>query len=404
VLVKQLDLAAARHAEERGRHPRLSPPVQRAIRRITETAASHGNQARLLIDGPAVFPAMLARIAEARHRVHIENYIFRADATGQLFAQALAERARAGVEVRIIYDWFGSFSTPTSFWNRLRAAGCQVYPFRPPSPRRPLAFFRRDHRKLLVTDGECAIIGGLCIGDEWTGNDTVPPWRDTAIEFEGPIARQLDHAFALIWRLLHAPAILPLDSDPPVGEGDVVARIIDGPPNHARTYRLYQLITALADRTLYITGAYPLAPTPLRSALAAAARAGVDVRLLAPGRSDLPLVNQAARAHYTSLLRAGVRIYEWAGPMLHAKTLVADGKIAVLGSSNLNTYSFISAYELDVVLEDSVVAAALEYQFLDDLGNAREITLSDWKRRPASQRWRERVGAAALWLPYRLLG
>jgi cardiolipin synthase len=402
--VRSLDLAGARHAERTGRHPRLSLPVQRAIRRIAEAAATHGNHARLLIDGPEVFPAMLERIAEARHRIHIENYIFRADATGQRFASALAERARAGVEVRIIYDWFGSFSTPASFWKKLRAAGCEVHAFGPPTSRRPLAFLRRDHRKLLVTDGRCGIIGGLCIGDEWTGNGAIAPWRDTAIEFEGPIARELDHAFALIWKRIRGPAIPPLDTDPPAPDGDVVARIIDGPPVHARTYRLYQLITALADRTLYITGAYPLAPAPLRSALAAAARTGVDVRLLAAGRSDLPIVNEAARAHYSALLRAGIRIYEWTGPMLHAKTLVADGKIAVLGSSNFNTYSFFSAYELDVVVEDGVVASALEYQFLDDLGNAREITLADWKRRPLSQRLRERIGYAALWLPYRLLG
>jgi cardiolipin synthase len=244
-----------------------------------------------------VFKTMLDRIATARKRVHLENYIFRGDETGQRFADALAERARAGVEVRVIYDWFGSLSTPNSFWNNLRKAGCEVHAFGPPSPRRPLAFIRRDHRKLLVTDGRIATIGGLCIGDEWAGNDSVEPWRDTAIELEGPIARELDRSFASIWRRAGGTAIPPLDTETIQPVGDVVTRIIDGPPAHARVYRLYQLISALAERTIYVTGAYPLAPTPLRSALAAAARAGVDVRLLAPGRSDLPLLNQAARTH-----------------------------------------------------------------------------------------------------------
>lgn len=384
------------------RHPHLSTPVRRGLRRIAEAAATHGNHALLLIDGPATFETMLERIARAERRVHLENYIFRADAIGRRFAGALAERARAGVEVRVVYDWFGSLSTPLSFWKQLRESGCEVHAFGPPSPRRPLAFLRRDHRKLLVTDGEHAIVGGLCIGDDWNGSETVAPWRDTAIELSGPIARELDASFAKIWRLAGGPAYGPLDLEPRPADGDVIARIVDGPPVHARAYRLYQLIAALAERTLYITGAYPLFPTSLRSALAAAARTGVDVRLLAPGRSDLPLLNLAARAHYGRLLRAGVRIYEWTGPMLHAKTVVADGNIAVIGSSNLNPYSFLSTYELDVEIEDRVIASALEYQFLDDLAHAREIELAEWKRRPATQRLRERLGLAVHWLPYRL--
>lgn len=379
----------------------LSTPFRRGLRRIAEAAACHGNQARLLIDGPVAFQAMLESIAHAEHRIHLENYIFHPDTTGHRFADALAERARAGVEVRVVYDWFGSLRTPNSFWKELRAAGGEVHAFGPPSPRRPLAFLRRDHRKLLVTDGHTAIVGGLCIGDEWSGNDTVAPWRDTAVELTGPIARQLDDSFAGIWRRVHGTPYPPLDPEP-YTTGDVVARIIDGPPAHARAYRLYQLIAALAERTLYITGAYPLFPTALRSALAAAARAGVDVRLLAPGHSDLALLNQAARAQYSRLLRAGVRIYEWNGPMLHAKTVAADGKLAIIGSSNLNPYSFLSTYELDVIIEDRAVASTLEYQFLDDVEHAREITFAAWSRRPASQRWRERIGAATHWLPYRL--
>src|SRR5690606_1079015 len=184
----------------------------------------------------------------------------------------------------------------------------------------------------------------------------------------------------------------------------VAVRVVDGPPARARAYRIYQLMAAVAERTLYVTGAYPLAPASLRSALGAAARAGVDVRLLAPGRSDLPLLNQAARAHYAELLRAGVRIHEWNGPMLHAKTVVADGEIALIGSSNLNPFSLMGNYELDVEIQDAALASALEHQFLRDLESAREITLHDWLDRPRRQRIRERLGAAALWAPYRYYG
>ncbi len=151
-----------------------------------------------------------------------------------------------------------------------------------------------------------------------------------------------------------------------------------------------------------MTGAYPLAPTALRRALVSAARAGVDVRLLVPDRSDLRLLNHAARAHFARLLRNGVRIFTWSGPMLHAKSLVVDGMLAVVGSSNLNPFSMLGCYELDLQLQDPTVAGQLERQFLLDLERAHELTLEEWRRRPALERFEERLGAGVLWLPYRL--
>ena len=381
----------------------LSGPVQRALRRAGEAPLVYGNAASLLVDGTQAYPAMLERIAAAESRVHLENYIFRDDAVGHRFAEALAERARAGVEVRVLYDWFGSFRTSRGFWDALRRPGCAVLPFGPPALRRPGRLLRRDHRKLLVVDGRPAVIGGLCIGIEWEGEADAPCWRDTAVLLEGPVARELDRAFVRMWRRAggHAPGPLPVITAPC---GDVAVRVVDGPPAHARAYRLYQMLAAIAERTLYVTGAYPLAPVTLRRALGAAARAGVDVRLLAPGRSDVPILNQAARAHYASLLRAGVRIYEWTGPMLHAKSVVADGRLAVVGSSNLNPFSFTGNFELDVEIQDLALAGALERQFLDDLQSAREVTLDYWCARPVRQRLGERLGAAILWLPYRIYG
>ncbi|HEX7051898.1 MAG TPA: phospholipase D-like domain-containing protein [Longimicrobiales bacterium] len=389
-----------RAARYRDGRPALGALLQRGLARAAEAPLVGGNAVAVLIDGPEVYPAMLERIAGAMRCVHLENYIFRADAAGRRFGAALAERARAGVQVRVLYDWLGSFRTAGSFWRELRAAGCDVRAFGPPTLRDPRAFFRRDHRKLLVVDGRTAVTGGLCIGDEWDDGEHVRCWRDTAIALEGPVCRELDRSFHRMWRL--SGGVAALDEPPVRGAGTVVARVVDGPPAHARAYRLYQLIAATAEATLYVTGAYPLAPAPLRSALAAAARAGVDVRLLVPGRSDLPVLNQAARAHYAALLRAGIRIFEWSGPMLHAKTVVADGRIALVGSSNLNPFSLMGSYELDVEVQDTDVAGQLERQFLSDLGRAREITPDAWHRRPRAQRWRERLGAVALWMPYRL--
>jgi len=379
----------------------LGAPAQRGLLRATEAALVGGNAARLLVDGPAAYPAMLELIRSARERIAFENYIIRDDATGRRFAQALVERARAGVEVRVLYDWLGSRSTARGFWRELRAGGVRIGAFGAPTLRRPYAAGRRNHRKLVLADGRRAVVGGLCIGDEWMPRPHEECWRDTAVLLEGPVVHDLEISFARMWQRTtgQAPPLPPRTAEP---AGDVRARVIDAPPKATRTYRLYQFVAALAARSLYITGAYTLAPAPLRAALAAAASAGVDVRLLAPGRSDVPIVNQAARAHYASLLRAGVRIYEWQGPMLHAKTMVADEALALVGSTNLNAFSFMACYELDVEIQDPGIGRTLHAQFLRDLENAREITISEWRRRPVRQRLAERLGAAALWLPYRI--
>lgn len=380
--------------------------LERGLRRIAETPLTHGNSARLLVDGPAAYPAMLECIANAERRVHFENYIIRDDEVGRRFSDALRERARAGVEVRVLHDWFGSFGTARSYWNELEDAGCEVRSFGPPLGRHPMIPFTRDHRKLLVVDGWLAVTGGLCIGAEWEaggeGDAAVECWRDTAVLLEGPVAAELDRSFGRMWIRAGGSAIAPLERRPHRTVGDTLARVVDGRPRDARAYRFYQLMASLASRSLYITMAYPLVPTTLRRSLAAAAREGVDVRMLVPSSSDVPVVSHAARAHYGSLLRAGVRLYEWTGPMLHAKTAVADGSVALVGSTNLNPFSLLGNYELDVEIQDPTFAAALESQFLADLERAREVRLAEWRGRGSGRKLRERFSAGLLWLPTRV--
>jgi cardiolipin synthase len=354
---------------------RAEQTVASAINRAAGGRPIPGNQVRLLIDGPCAYEAMLDVIATASRWIHFENYIIRADDAGWRFAEALARRAREGVHVRVLYDGLGSWNTRRAYWRFLRQAGVDVRPFRPLSPVDLVSNLSRNHRKLVVADGARAVIGGLCIGCEWTGEHRPAghAWRDTAVEIAGPAAAVLDQAFARTWQV--AEGTLP-DEDvagrvAPQGQGEV--RVIAGEPGRERTYRVVELLSAGSLHRLWITDAYLVAPPRLFQALRDAARDGVDVRLLVPGSSDLPLVRNLSRIGYRELLRSGVRIWEWDGPMLHAKTIVADGRWTRVGSSNLNSSSLLGNWELDVLIEDAALAESMERQFRLDIALSREV-------------------------------
>jgi len=363
--------------------------VASAVNRAAGGRPIPGNHVELLIDGPCAYDAMLDVITNATRWIHFENYIIRADTAGRRFADLLARRARDGIHVRVLYDGLGSFATPRKYWRDLRNAGVEVRAFRPLSPIDLVSNFSRNHRKLVVGDGSRAVIGGLCIGCEWTGEDAEDgsPWRDTAVEIRGPAAAVLDQAFARTWEI--AGGRMPDDdvAGRVTPQGDAEVRVISGEPGRERTYRVIELLAAGSISRLWITDAYLVAPPRLFQALRDAAKDGVDVRLLVPGSSDLPLVRNLSRIGYRDLLRSGVRIFEWDGPMLHAKTIVADGRWSRVGSSNLNPSSLLGNWELDVLVEDPSLAEAMERQFRLDVARSREVI-----RRPA--RGPQRLSAA----------
>ncbi len=359
-------------------NPRHGLPIEVVERAMDRAAGSRpipGNRVTLLFDGPRVYPAMLERIAAATKWIHLDNYIIRSDATGRRFADALCERSRSGVKVRVLTDWLGSLTTRPSFWRRLRDAGATVRKFNPPQFLRLRNNLARDHRKLLVVDGETAVIGGLCIGDEWAGAPARgrAPWRDTAVAIEGPAAAFLDRAFAGAWRLAGTPLHeTELAGEAPVA-GDSALRIVVGEPGGVRAARATELLLAGAAERIWITDAYLVPPRGIYQSLLDAAREGVDVRILVPGSSDLTHVRNLSRIGYRDLLRAGVRIFEWRGPMLHAKTIVVDGRWTRIGSTNLNLSSLLANYEVDVVADDVPLAKAMEAQFRQDLDGSVEI-------------------------------
>jgi len=359
--------------------------AQQAFSRAAGAPLIGGNAVELLIDGRANFDAWLAAIRAARRSILFENYIFADDALSRELRDALSERAAAGVHVHVIRDWLGCLGESRDrFWRSLRAAGGEVRTYNPLRLSSPFGWLSRDHRKLLVVDSEVGFISGLCVSGKWLGDPAkgVAPWRDTGIAVRGPALRDLAAAFAESWaRLGQAlPPDLPALTDLPPVAGDVDLRVVATLPNTTGLYRLDQMIAAMAQRSLWLTDAYFIGVAPYVQALVAAARDGVDVRLLVPGTSDVPGVGAMSRAGYRSLLEAGIRVYEWNGSMLHAKTAVADGRWARVGSSNLNIASWMGNCEIDVAIENEAFARRMQAQYEEDLRGATEIVLRTPRR------------------------
>ena len=373
--------------------------AEQAFSRAAGTPLIAGNRVQLLIDAAQNYPAWLAAIASARDHVHFESYIVHEDSVGLEFANALMAKAKSGVRVRLIYDWMGGLGkTSQKFWNRLRAAGIEVRCYNPPHFDSPLGWISRDHRKMLAVDGEIGFISGLCVGRMWAGEPEkdIEPWRDTGVEVRGPALADVERAFAEVWAMLGEPIgkdELTGNMAPPQA-GDVSLRIVATIPATAGLFRLDQMVAAIARNRLWLTDAYYAGTTSYVQALRAAARDGVDVRLLVPNATDIPLLRPISRSGYRPLLEAGVRIFEWNGTMIHAKTAVADGRWARVGSTNLNVASWLGNCELDAVIENDEFARQMEEQYVADLSNATEVVLDARSRVSAPGEHRHRVPIA----------
>ncbi|HEX5959936.1 MAG TPA: phospholipase D-like domain-containing protein [Rhodanobacteraceae bacterium] len=376
------------HDPRQPRRPSFRMVAEQALTRAAGAPLSTGNRVDLLIDARANFDAWLETITSARRNILFGNYIFRNDAVGREFVAALAERARAGVHVCVLRDWMGCLGqSRLRFWQPLLEAGGEVRTFNPFDPLSPFGWVNRDHRKLLAVDGKVGFVSGVCVSGAWLGNPARgrEPWRDTGVALRGPAVAELERAFADTWAMLGTP-LDPRHSPiaatyPPAG--DVALRVVATQPSTTSTYRMDQLIAALASKRLWLTDAYFIGVAPYLSALTNASHDGVDVRLLVPGASDIPAVAALSRTGYRALLEAGIRIFEWNGSMLHAKTAVADDRWARVGSTNLNIASWLGNCEIDVAIEDEVFVRQMADQYERDLGHATEIVLSRHRARPA---------------------
>jgi cardiolipin synthase len=370
-----------------------------------------GNRVRLLEDGPATYRAMLDAIAGARHHVHLETYILDDDDVGRHFAQALIDKQREGVQVRLIRDSVGTLGTPPAFFRRLTDAGVRVLEFNPVNPLAAgldWALNQRDHRKLLIVDGRTAFLGGINISGVYSGGSASrgmrarpagsPAWRDTDLLLQGPVVAQLQQLFLATWTAQKGEPLADANHfPPPEAAGPEVVRAIGSSPEEPYSLIYATLLSAIAsaETSVHLTNAY-FAPDPqLLAALEAAAARGVDVRLILPGQTDSWLVFHAGRGDYERLLRAGVKIHERRDVVLHSKTALVDGVWATVGSTNLDWRSFLHNHELNAVVLGAGFGAQLQAMFDRDLAASDAITLPAWLRRPVALRVKEAL--ARLW-------
>ncbi|MBC7802517.1 MAG: cardiolipin synthase [Candidatus Parcubacteria bacterium] len=375
---------------------------------IVGSPLSTGNRAVLLQDGPATFQAMFAAIRNARDHINMETYIIEDDEVGKRFADALIEKQAQGVQVNFIYDSVGSIAAPKEFFKRLTDSGIKVLEFNPVNPltaRAGWSVNRRDHRKLLIVDGQTVFLGGINIsgvyargsfgdssGSGGRKRDTGPPWRDTHLQLDGPVVADFQKLFMETWEKQKGEPLAQRNYFPkPESKGAEIVRAIGSAPDEPFSQIYATLISAInsAETTVYLTNAYFVPDPQLLTALKVAVGRGVDVKLILPSNTDSALVFHAGRSFYTELLEANVKIYERRGPLMHAKTALIDGVWSTVGSTNLDWRSFLHNQEVNAVILGQAFGTQMRAVFDKDLAASDQITLEKWLRRPAGDRMRE---------------
>jgi cardiolipin synthase len=378
--------------------PNLPPPVRKYLRRpkpgsgdFTWDADEYvaGNRLALFVRGKDLFAAMIAAIDAAKETVSLETYRFGGDETGRAFAEALARASRRGARVRLIFDSVGSIELAPETETLMRNAGVQILEYHPVAPWRPRwAWNKRDHRKILVCDGRTGFTGGMNLCDEHAPREEGGlDWPDAHARVEGPAAHELERLFRAVW---HKETGRWFDSEPrPALEPAPAAVRVVGNHEILKRFAIREAyVNALraARREVSIANSYFIPDWRVRRSLAQAVRRGVDVRVLVPGRSDIRSVWYAMRATYGSLLTRGVRVFEWQGPMMHAKAVVVDGKWCAVGSYNLDHRSLQHNLEANLQTTDAPFAAALQAAFEAGVAGAVEITPYAWGRRSWAER------------------
>ena len=399
---------------------------------IVGSPLTTGNQVLLLQDGPATYKAMFAAIASAKDHINMETYILDDDDIGRQFAQALMDKQRQGVQVNLIRDSVGTFGTPAAFFQEMATAGIKVLEFNPINPlqsRREWALNQRDHRKLLIVDGSIAFLGGINISSVYSGgsfgsaprgrpkaralkpdasvskpgvSESRPAdslaWRDTDLQLRGPVVAEFQKLFIATWETQKGEPLAAKNYFPKLDAvGPHVVRAVGSAPDEPFSLIYATLLSAInsAETSVRLTNAYFVPDPQLLTALTSAAQRGVDVVLILPSQTDSWLVFHAGRNYYEHLLRAGVKIYQRRGVILHSKTALIDGVWATVGSTNLDWRSFLHNQELNAVVLGPEFGRQVQAMFDKDLALSDQITLQEWQRRGLDLRIKE--GFARVW-------
>ncbi|MGJ9418791.1 cardiolipin synthase [Massilia sp. CMS3.1] len=366
-----------------------------------------GNNVQLLFDGPATMREMMGAVRGATTSINLETYIFDQDPIGLQFAELLIEKQREGVIVNVMYDSVGTLGTPQAFFDRMRDAGINMVAFNPVNPAKAKGNWsinNRDHRKLMVVDGRVAFTGGINISSDYANSSLFRSrakpgkvdknkigWRDTHVKIEGPAVTTLQWAFVNAWVRQEGGELAPRDYFPRLDPaGDKFVRVLATEPgSHSEIYKSLMVAINEAKKSVHITSAYFVPDQQIVDAMIAAAKRGVDVKLVLPGVSDHGLVMYAGQAFYEQLLAGGVKIFQLQVAILHAKTAVIDEAWSTIGSANIDRRSFIHNHELNVVIIDPAFGREMESAFNEDLRDSKQVTLEQWRGRPLADRIKE---------------
>ncbi len=363
-----------------------------------------GNRLALLEDGPATYRAMFAAIRAARNHINFETYIFEDGEVGKEFSDLLIQKQAEGVQVNLVYDSVGCLNTPAEFFERMSQAGINVLEYNPVNPAKgldkSLRINNRDHRKLLIVDGKTVFLGGINISESYSSGSSgklfrrkgasakakgqEAGWRDTHIQIDGPAVAEFQKLFIETWERQQGKPLANRDYFPLLEpQGKVIVRAIASTPDTPDSPIYLTLLSAIdhAEKAIHLTNAYFVPDEALIKALTRAARRGVDVRFVLPGKTDSWLTFHAGRSHYQTLLDGGVRIYERHDTILHSKTAVIDGVWSTIGSTNLDWRSFLHNDEANAVMLGEDIGGQLDAMFGRDLAASVEIDSRQWQRR-----------------------
>ena len=380
------------------RYDTADPQFRRSLNVLLGPPIVEGNHVQALLNGDAIFAAMLADIRKARRTITFETYIYWSESIGDEFAQALAERARAGVKVHVLLDWLGSAKIDDKALEEMRAAGVEVQRYHKPEWWNLARFNNRTHRKLLVVDGQVGFTGGVGIADQWRGNaQDADHWRDTHFRVEGPVVAQVQAVFLDNW-LKSTGTVLDGDAYFPalVQRGAHAAQMFSSSPTGGSEsmHLMYLMVITAARESIRLSSAYFVPDRLTIDALIAAAKRGVKVEVITPGSDiDSEVVRRASRALWGDLLAAGVQISEYQPTMYHCKVLVVDDLLVSVGSTNFDNRSFSLNDEANLNVIDAEFARAQSAVFYDDLRKARRITFEQWQQRPLAEKALEHAAA-----------